>query len=131
MTDLLDSIAFSEGFRSEPYQDHLGNWTFGHGLTWISEAESLAIVAKRIRQNHTSLCEAQGMFRHLSPAIQHVLIEMAFQMGVSGTLQFKKMWAALEQGENLLAADEMLDSMWAVQTPNRAQRLAAIVRGVP
>ena len=39
-------------------------------------------------------------------------------------MKFKKMKAALERGDFEAAAAEMLDSRWARQTPNRADREA-------
>ena len=57
-----------------------------------------------------------------------VLIEMAYQMGMTGLLKFKKMWRALSAENYRGAAHEMLDSLWAKQTPNRAEELAEIMR---
>jgi lysozyme len=53
---------------------------------------------------------------------------MAYQMGVDGVLKFKKMMIAL-QAENYEAAyKEALNSKWAQQTPERAQRVALLIR---
>ena len=41
---------------------------------------------------------------------------------------FKKMWKALEGGNYGDASDEMLDSRWAAQTPERAVRHARVIR---
>lgn len=61
--------------------------------------------------------------------VKEVLIEMCFQMGLSRMLGFKKMLNALDRGEYLTAANEMIDSKWHKQTPNRVEFLAKIVRG--
>ena len=53
-----------------------------------------------------------------------VLIEMAFQIGVAGVFEFKKMLAALIDHDFELAAAEMLNSPWAKQQPDHAQTLA-------
>ncbi len=54
---------------------------------------------------------------------------MAFQLGVNGVANFKKMIAALIARDYAAAAREMLDSNWAkVQTPARAQRMAEMMR---
>ena len=54
---------------------------------------------------------------------------MSYQMGVTGVSYFKKMIKAMKQSNWKVAADEMLDSKWAKKdTPNRANRLADIVR---
>ncbi len=58
---------------------------------------------------------------------QDVLIEMAYQMGVSGLLKFKKTLMYVESKDYKDASVEMLDSRWAKQTPNRAKKLSDIM----
>ena len=53
---------------------------------------------------------------------------MSYQMGVNGVSKFRKMITNMKDENWSKAADEMLDSLWARQTSNRANRLAAIVR---
>jgi hypothetical protein len=46
-TSLIESIKANEGFEPKPYPDPLHGWsvpTFGHGLTYITEAESVVTV---------------------------------------------------------------------------------------
>ena len=64
----------------------------------------------------------------MPPEIQGVVIEMCFQMGFTGFCKFKKAIANMQDKNWKAAADEMLDSLWARQTSNRANRLADIVR---
>lgn len=128
--ELLDRTVRHEGFRSKPYRDHLGNWTFGHGLTWISEEESLIIVRGRLTDTQNQLINARGWITSHPPIVLDVLTEMAFQMGVSGVLNFKNMWQALDDGKYKEAADHGLDSKWAHQTPERANQLMNIIRGL-
>ena len=63
----------------------------------------------------------------ISPDAFGVLVEMNFQMGKQGTLGFKKMLAALKDRNYKLAAEELLDSKFAKQTPNRAMALAEVL----
>ena len=126
MTGLLDRVCEHEGFESKPYQDHLGNWTFGHGLTWISEEESKAIVDERLAKNATALIGEHPWIKDHSREIFEVLVEMSYQMGVAGCLGFKKMWLALEERDYVGAATEGMDSKWAKQTPNRARGLMQV-----
>lgn len=125
MSDLLRRVLEHEGFREKPYQDTLGIWTFGHGLTYITEDESRAIVAARLHDLQYRLVEEHPW---LSGDVLEAMTEMCFQLGWNGCHNFKKMWDALMLGRNDTAANEMLDSRWAKQTPARAQELAAIVR---
>jgi len=62
--------------------------------------------------------------------VREVLIEMVFQLGVGGVSKFKKFLAHLSTGTYHLAADEMLDSRWAKQTPQRAEKLSYIIRSL-
>jgi lysozyme len=48
---------------------------------------------------------------------------MSFQLGKPRLSKFKKMIAAVEDMNWEKMADEMQDSTWRWQTPNRAQRL--------
>ena len=122
-----------EGFRPRPYQDHLGNWTFGHGLTWISESESMAIVMRRIPM---MLRELTGTYPWLDGdmpiEVAMVMLHMSYQLGLAGLGRFTKTLDHLENKRFLMASHEMLDSKWARQTPERAKRLsdriAAIAR---
>ncbi len=64
-----------------------------------------------------------------------VLVEMAYQLGIGGCLNFKRMWIALRlpTPDYETAAAEMLDSVWAREppprgTPERAEELAGIMR---
>ena len=56
--------------------------------------------------------------------MQHVLINMCFQLGQRGLSNFKNFKAAVEDQNWTLAAVEMMDSRWSGQTPERALRLS-------
>ena len=59
-----------------------------------------------------------------------IIIEMVFQLGKTGVSNFKNMWKALSGLQYSAAADQMLDSRWAKQTPNRANGMADIMRSL-
>jgi lysozyme len=127
---VVDSIVKHEGFRETPYPDPLTGgapWTFGHGLTYITQEESRLIVERRVREISTRLQANKPFFVDLPAPVRNVLIEMAFQLGLKGVLNFSRMWEALKRHDYVAAADEMLDSRWAEQTPSRAEALAKIV----
>lgn len=63
-------------------------------------------------------------FANCNQARQCILISMAYQMGVVGLTHFGKMLAALEVGAWQEAETQALESRWAKQTPNRANRHA-------
>ena len=86
--------------RLQEHLDLLAGVLFSVSIPWAAE-----------------LCEAR----------RGVLIEMAYQMGLAGLLGFKRFLAAAREGRWADAAREMLDSRWARQTPERAERLAEIM----
>jgi lysozyme len=53
-----------------------------------------------------------------------VLVEMAFQLGASRLAGFSKFRQAVMDRLWVRASSEMSDSLWARQTPKRAQELA-------
>ena len=55
--------------------------------------------------------------------------DMIFNMGYDRVSKFKKMLTAFSKGDYDTAANEMLDSAWAIQVGNRAQQLALLMRG--
>lgn len=133
MSDLLERVLAHEGFSRTPYPDPLSGgepWTWGHGLTYITEEESRAIVASRLYKLRDNLIVKHPWLNQRDPELIDVLCEMAFQLGWGGLHKFQKMFAALKEGAYATAADEGLDSQWARQTPKRAKALMTIVRGL-
>lgn len=129
--ELLSRVLEHEGFEARPYPDPLSGaepYTFGHGLTWITERESISIVQNRLLSLADSLKEKYPWACDLDAEVCGVMIEMAFQMGEAGLGKFKLFLSALRIGDYNEAARQMLDSKWAVQTPSRAEYLADIVR---
>ena len=48
---------------------------------------------------------------------------MIFQIGIKGVLRFKKMIKQIEKNNKHLAALEMMDSLWYLQTPKRVENI--------
>jgi len=116
-----------EGFKKKPYKDTRGVWTIGHGLTYIREEESKYIVKIRISEIRRKM-KKYDWFNELNYDRKSVIISMCYQLGMRGMLNFKKTVRLLEEKEYEKASLEMLDSKWALQTPNRAAELAEIIR---
>ena len=125
---VIERIGVNEGFRSKPYKCSEGVWTIGHGITWLTEEESLHILSGRISKLHLTLLDRLDWYKDMPPEIKGVIIEMCYQIGETGFTKFRKAIAYMKDKNWKGAADEMLDSLWAKQTPNRAKRLSDIVR---
>lgn len=126
----IDSICEEEGFRSEIYQDSLGNETIGHGLTWLSEYESKMIVSHRMPELVNKMIEAHPILNHRPSEVTMITVHMSYQLGLTGVGEFRRMWGGIEAQDYGTAADEMLKSKWHEQTPARAQRLSDRMRAV-
>ena len=125
-----------EGRVSHAYQDHLGYWTIGVGRLiderrggGLSDDEIDYLLANDISRVVDALSVRLSFWGSLTDHQQMALCNMAFQLGVSGLLNFRRMLAALEAGDVVAARREALDSRWALQTPKRAQEVAAMLGG--
>ena len=122
---LVRGVEEREGFRSEPYQDSLGVWTIGHGITNLTEKQSDLIVRDKLLELVVLVDNyAKSKNVSLDEFRLTILVEMAYQLGFAGLKKFKKMWAALADMDYETASKEMLASKWAKQTNVRAKYLA-------
>ena len=124
MSKLISTLERHEGFRSRPYLDTVGVWTFGHGFTFITEDESRVVLKMKVRKIKKELgTRLLGM----SWNRKDVIVNMAYNLGVAGVLSFKNMWAAIDRKDWEEAARQMLQSKWHIQVGNRAKELAKIM----
>lgn len=124
-------ITEHEGFRSKPYTCPAGKLTIGYGTNiqdGISKEEAKLLLDYRLEHKFAELALAMPVIHQLDDVRQGVLLNMAYQLGVPRLLHFRKMWTHVHNSNWSKAADEMLDSKWAKQTPNRALQLAEIMR---
>lgn len=117
-----------EGFRSKPYRCSAGKLTIGYGRNLedrgITKEEADYLLRNDIAAVTKELQDLIASWYQLTPPRQAVLINMGINMGVGGLLKFRKMLAALDRHDYKTAAAEMLNSTYAKQVPNRANRLA-------
>lgn len=119
---LIESIELHEGYRGKPYLDTKKVWTFGIGFTYLTLEESRAVLKMRVAEIYGQI---KNRIDHLPHNRQAVLIEMAFQLGVRGLFNFKRMWKAIGKDDCDETIKEMLDSQWAKSdSPGRANELA-------
>ena len=131
IVDLKQQLLREEGAESCAYQDSLGFWTIGVGRLidarkggGLSNDEIDFLLENDIKVKTREVLLALPWVPRLSEPRQAVLIGMAFQMGIGGLLKFKRALGSIEDGQYFEAAIEMLQSEWAKQTPERANRLA-------
>jgi len=132
---LIASLKAHEGFRPYAYQDSLGLWTIGIGRlcdksrtgSGLTEAEAEYLLNNDIARVEAALTSALPWMRGLSDARQRVLLEMAFQLGVTGVTAFRQTLRAVQAGNWQAAHDGMINSRWHSQTKNRCEELAAMM----
>lgn len=121
----------NEGFKDKIYTCSEGYLTIGYG--WNLEKTPMPIEVAELMLKHILkgvIRELLGYkwFLDMDDKKKEVVVDMAYQMGVAGVLKFKRMIAAVEGGDYQKAADELMDSVYAKQTHNRAIQNEAIMR---
>ena len=129
--DLIKQLRRDEGEVLSAYQDHLGFWTIGVGRLidkrkggGLSPEESAFLLNNDVDTRIKALEDAFPWFKGMDEARKGVLVNMSFQMGVNGLKALKNTLASVANGLYEKAAAQMLDSLWATQTPERAKRLS-------
>lgn len=131
---LFKELEEDEGRVPYAYQDHKGYWTAGVGFL-IDKEKGGRIpepvidfwLQYLVEEREKQLDQYIPWWRKLSDARQRALIQMSYQLGVSGLLGFPRMLKALQEGNWGEAYRQALDSKWAkTDTPERAQRVAAL-----
>ena len=122
------------GIILKPYKDHLGHWTIGaghlvkerekhefkDGINYETGLKLFLIdytIAKRDMQTFLKPCG------DMPDIVQEVCLEMAFQIGLPKLNKFVKFKQALADENWSEAIEQMKDSRWYNQTPNRARSL--------
>ncbi len=133
--ELIAQLRRDEGCVLHAYKDHLGFLTIGIGRLidpkkggGITMEEAAYLLRNDVERFDRQLQTQLPWIVTLSPARRGVLQNMAFQMGVSGLMKFKNTLVMIEQREYAKAAEAMLESAWAKQTPERAKRLSEHMR---
>ena len=133
LTDILRPMLKShEGRRLRLYHCPAGKLTIGYGRNiednGIYPSEAELMLDNDIKRSIDNCAKHVIGWLKLNEARQAVLANMAFNMGICGLLKFHKMLGAVAAGNFNLAADEMLDSTWALQVGARARTLAVTMQ---
>lgn len=140
---IKEQIAFEEGIRLKKYRCTAGHLTIGIGHnidampTFKGEKipdiitkefalelfeHDLAVTEKELKRKFPRITEFDS-------ARRDAFLNMAFQMGVDGFMEFERMRAAALARDWETAARQALKSKWArIDSPNRAKRVAEQIR---
>lgn len=135
ITDIYSQLRRDEREVLHAYEDHLGYLTIGVGRLiderkggGISKDESQMLLSNDVESRRNRLGKALHWYRELDVVRQGVLLNMSFQLGVAGLLNFVNTLELLRRRDYTACAKAMLQSKWAKQTPERAYRLAEQMR---
>ena len=129
MDKLLENVIKShEGKELRLYKCKKDKWSIGYGRNLedvgISEAEAQFMLENDIHKASAALMR-MPIVKNLNHNRRRVCVEMIFNLGVSGFLEFRKMIAAIERKDFENAAREILDSDAARDLPLRYHELSA------
>ena len=134
MKDLFKRIKHHEGYRPEVYNCSEGYPTIGIGFTikdlYLDEDIADMILDRKLIKLIKRVRDKFDWLDDVPHEVQGVLVEMAYQMGLSGVCKFKNALKYMEHQNWERAADEMLMSRWHKQTPNRCKELSNIIRSL-
>lgn len=119
------------------YKDSLNYSTIGYGhlvlkgedfTGGITEAQADALLQADIKKAQEDVKKLDVQLPKDS-RWNDFLVMMIFQVGLTKTLQFKKFLAALRTANYATAINEVKDSNWYRQTPNRVDSMIKYVVG--
>ena len=134
-SQLKAKIKKNEGYRNQIYYDQLGKPTIGFGHL-IKKKEKFFYQKKYSKKCLNAIFEndfnlalddfsKRYNVKNLSKNLQEVLLEIIFQLGIKNFLKFKRFHKFLKKKYLHMAALEMLDSCWYIQTPKRVEKLVS------
>jgi lysozyme len=136
--EVKEEIKLCEGYVNKIYQCSEGFDTifYGHKITPDDDYEhgiqytkqEGELVFERDFQRTLEAAERLIGDRAINNMAKEVIINMVYQIGEGGVSKFKNMWKALDTKDYGEASFQMLDSLWAKQTPARAGKLAGKMR---
>ena len=141
---LRKELEVDEGVKYEIYNDHLGYPTFGIGhLVRDTDPEAGAALGTPVSEDRvieafnqdveTVLSDCNILyddFGDLPEEAQLIIANMMFNLGRPRLSKFKGMKAGVDARDWKKAADEMVDSAWYRQVPNRAGRLVTRMKAL-
>jgi lysozyme len=126
---LINTIKLDEGFSPIAYFDN-DQWSYGfgckapHGGAMISLHDAEALLADRVQ---LAIRDFEDIYADCREKINDIraeaLCSMAFNLGKTKLLKFRKMNAAIRRNDWIEAAHQAVASDWYGQVGDRAKRI--------
>lgn len=124
----MSQLRRDEGYRLSVYTDSAGNLTIGVGRNitgvGISAEEAEYLLGNDIYRAISGINKFIPWAADLDDARYGVIVNMTFNLGIGGLMNFEHFLAFMRERDWPNAAKEMLNSKWANQVGPRAHRLA-------
>ena len=135
MTDkIIEMLRLHEGVEQYVYTDHLGYETIGVGRCirknvglGLSDDEINYLLSNDVDRCVKELGASFSWFSALNEARRDAMINLCFQLGLTKLLKFKNFLASMQEGDYEAASTHLLDSLYARQTPARANEIAKLI----
>ena len=143
MEEIINRLILHEGLKLEPYKCPAGYLTIGVGRNLVTnpltktEKQVVGDISRGITYDMAIyllrhdikrvIGECRSCFafwKHLDAERKYALVDMCFNLGLRRLLGFRKMLDALEIGDYRGAAKECLNSKYAQDVKERAERIA-------
>ncbi|WP_104748851.1 glycoside hydrolase family protein [Helicobacter cetorum] len=125
----------SEGFSSVIYTDKVGHATIGYGYNLsvhkkeyeyykdknITKNKAYFILVKELKNNDTKLLSYEW-YKNLNKVRKMVILDLSYNLGLKGLLDFKQFIKAIEDENYSLAIERLQKSKYYFQVGKRAQR---------
>ena len=134
LQEIVAEIKRHEGYKPRVYTCSEGYDTIGYGFAIkdlvLDEEISTFILMKKLNTLLERIIIAFPWFQDINVIAKGVVINMCYQLGLRGFGKFKKTIYLLETEQYEDASVEMLNSLWAKQTYNRAKELSETLRSI-
>lgn len=136
MTRLEDLLIKHEGIKLHAYQDHLGYWTIGVGRLidqrrggGITEQEAIMLLTHDILKASKQCYDNMTFWPDLNEVRQDALINLCFNLGITGLLGFKNTLKAIAEKRWEDAEAGLRKSKWATQVQKeRVEDICHMIR---
>jgi len=134
---MREMLIANEGLSLKVYKCTAGANSIGVGRNLdsrgISEDEAMLMLNNDIEICVAALDKRYPWWNQLSEARQEVMVDLMFNLGESRLAKFVQFLQSMETASSAddyaVAAEHLLDSLYAKQLPGRSQRNAEIIRG--
>lgn len=145
---IIPRLIINEGMRLKPYKCTSGKTTIGVGrnlddnpltdeekalighdvMEGITEHQATMLLINDIKKVKDQLDKNLPWWRDLDNERQFVMIDLCFNMGISGLLTFHNTLRQIATGWYIRAGDNLLKSKYAKQVGKRAERNAECIK---